>query len=289
MNPSISHPLLGAHMSIAGGAYKAILLGESIGCTAIQIFTASNRQWSFKIFSDEDIQKFNETKAKSSIKMIVSHASYLINLGSTNKITVEKSIKAITAELVRGNQLSLPYLIVHAGSNNELNKEKSMDFFSENLDLVLENTEGSCKILLENSAGQGSSLGSNFDELAYMHKKLKHKKRVGFCFDTCHAFAAGYDFTTSKQYHAMWDDFDKKLGLENLHVIHLNDSAKSLGSHVDRHQNIGKGKIGLEAFSLIINDKKFVSIPKILETPTEKDLSDFKTDLETVQSLIKTF
>lgn len=286
MKPSLSHPLLGAHMSIAGGAVNALTSGESIGCTAIQIFTASNRQWSTNLLHEDDVLSFLEHKKKSPIQIVMSHCSYLINIGSSDHAVGQKSIIALKAELLRCEQLHLPFAVLHPGSYKNGETTDCMDRIIKGLNTVLEDAPGKCMILLENSAGQGSSVGTTFEELAYLRHGVHHKKRIGFCIDTCHAFAAGYNYLNPQDYHAMWKKFDDILGLENLKAMHLNDSKKGLGSRVDRHEHIGHGAIGKEGFSLIMNDKKLAEIPKILETPKEKDLKDDVRNLEFLRSLI---
>ena len=281
------NPLLGAHMSIAGGVKNALIAGESIGCTAIQIFTASNRQWSFKTIDKSAVQEFIKQQQQSSIQIVASHASYLINLGSPKKDIVEKSRQALAAELARCEQLAIPYAVVHPGACLGTDETECLDRIADNISLVLEESPGKCMILLENTAGQGSNVGYTFEQLGYIRAHVKEKKRVGICFDTCHACAAGYSFNTQADYQKMWHDFDNFVGIENLKIIHLNDSMKPCGSRVDRHEHIGKGTIGLEAFRYIMNDDIFVEIPKILETPKEKDLKDDKINLATLKNLIE--
>ena len=282
------NPLLGAHMSIAGGPKNAILDGESIGCTAIQIFTASNRQWSLNPIKDDEAQAFVELKKKSSIQFIMSHASYLINIGSPDKTVTQKSMHALEAELRRCKQLEIPCVAFHPGAYLTSTEASCLDRIAENLDTVLENTkETNCMVLLENTAGQGSNVGYTFEQLAIIRHKSHHKARIGICLDTCHLFVTGYDFSTQETYKALWKAFDAIIGLEHLKALHLNDSKKGLNSRVDRHEHIGKGAIGLEGFNLIMNDDHLIHIPKILETPKEKDLVDDERNLATLRGLVK--
>lgn len=279
--------LLGAHMSIADGIEKSIERARSIDCTCMQIFTKSNRQWYAKPLLKEDIIAFKMAiKENPSIKSIAVHASYLINIGSSDKELNKKSVDALDLELKRCIALSIPYLILHPGSCGTANLKECIERIAHNIDNVLENNPGHTMILLENMGGQGTVVGHTFEQLAEIFQKIKHKKRIGFCFDTCHAFVAGYDFRDKKTYETMWNTFDKILGLENLKVFHINDSKKELSSHVDRHAAIGEGKIGLEAFRLLFNDKRFFDIPKILETPKEKDLKDDVKNMDTLKKLI---
>jgi deoxyribonuclease IV len=276
--------LLGAHMSIAKHLYQAVERGESIGCTAMQIFTKSNRQWHAKPLTQEEIDQFKKTLSESSIQSVMVHASYLLNIGSANADLEKKSVTALEIELSRCAELGVPHLILHPGSHTSTDEQKCLERISKNIDATLEKVPHTA-ILLEIMAGQGSQVGSTFEQLAEIIKHSHHKKRIGICFDTCHAFAAGYDFTTEKTYHAMWDQFDKIIGLEKLHAIHMNDSLKELGSAVDRHADIGKGKIGLRAFELLMNDPQLFNVPKILETP-RAELADFRRNMDVLEGLL---
>ena len=274
--------LLGAHISISGGLEKAFSRGESIGCTAIQMFTKSNRQWNCKPLTALEIQLFKDAWKQSYIQDVIVHAAYLINIGSSNPEVMRKSSLALKEELSRCEQLGIPYLVLHPGSNGDGSPEVSLAQIAEQLDLVLTAVPGKTQILLETMAGQGSNLCSQFEELAAIYKASHHKNRIGVCFDTCHAFAAGYDMRTQESYQALWENFDKIIGLTLLKAIHVNDSKKELGSRVDRHEDIGKGKLGLEAFKLLFNDSRFFTIPKILETPKD----DLSQDLKNMQKIV---
>lgn len=277
--------LFGAHMSIAGEISLAIERGESIGCTAIQIFTKSNRQWKAKELDAEDIATFKDTWKKSSIKSVITHATYLINIGSPDPELSEKSVTALTEELNRCNELSISYLVLHPGSHSNTDINQCLKRIGANLDRALENSNGKTSILIETMAGQGTSVGHTFEQIATIIESAHHKGRIGVCFDTCHAFAAGYDFRTKSMYNQMWDDFDKKIGLHKLHAIHVNDSKGDIGSRVDRHADIGKGKIGFEAFKLLFNDSRLASIPKVLETP-RATIEDYERNMAVIRSLI---
>lgn len=285
MSSQKHHLLLGAHMSVAGGFEKALERGESIGCTAIQIFTKSNRQWAAKKISSEQADTFKAAAKKSPVLFTMAHASYLINLGSADTAIAKKSAHALIDELERCAQLGIRYLAFHPGSGGKNDRQETLEQISNFLNEVLEQSPTSTTLLIENMAGQGAVVCNTFEELALLRKKSAHKTRLGVCFDTCHAFAAGYDFTTEKSYQAMWKNFDDIIGLEHLKAIHVNDSKKGLGAHVDRHEHIGKGALGLEAFRLLFNDKNFFDIPKILETP--KDGDDLHHDLENMTVLKK--
>lgn len=269
-------------MSIEGGLEKSIERGNSIGCSAIQIFTSSNRQWNSKQLSLKDIDIFKKVKQNYNIFVVV-HASYLINLGSDKQDVIDKSIKALDLQLNNCSKLDIPVLVLHPGSGTKP-ADAAIEKIGNNLNNILENNNSETIIALEIMAGQGSSVGSTFEQLANIKKLIK--KPIGFCFDTCHAWAAGYDFSTVNSYNNMWQKFDKELGIENLKVIHMNGSKKGLGSHIDRHSDIDEGTMGLEPFRLIMNDPKFVNIPKILETPA-KSIDDYKRNMEILESLIK--
>lgn len=277
--------LLGAHMSISGGKHRAFERGESIGCTAIQLFTKNNRQWKAKPLNQEEIELFKTTAKQSSIQSLVAHATYLINIGSPNKIIEKKSVDAVIIELKRCNALGIPYLVLHPGSHLNTDEESCIKRIATNLNKILKATPGKTMLLLETMAGQGSTVCHTFETIAHIIKQSKYKHRLGVCFDTCHAFVAGYDFRTQKTYDAMWKEFDHIIGLNKLKVIHINDSKRELGSKVDRHAEIGKGKLGLQAFRLLCNDKRFFNIPKILETPM-KELDDHLKNMKIIYSLL---
>ena len=277
--------LYGAHMSVSGGFEKALTRGESIQCTAIQLFTKSNRQWAAKPISTEESELFKACLKKSPIQYVVSHASYLINIASSDPTIHKKSVSALSEELRRCHQLDIPYLVLHPGSAGESNVQECLARIAHTLDHVLEQDTSHTMILLENMAGQGSSVCHTFEQLAEVRKLTHHKKRVGFCIDTCHAFAAGYDFRTEDTYEKLWTAFDTIIGIEHLKVFHINDSKKGLSSHVDRHEDIGKGLIGNQGFELLFNDPRFFDIPKILETPKESIEEDAR-NMETIRNLI---
>jgi deoxyribonuclease IV len=280
--------LLGAHMSISGGMEKAIISGASIGCSTIQIFTKSNRQWNAKELSTEEIELFKDTAKALNIGPIIAHATYLINIASADPKVSNASTSALAMELARCQSLDIPYLVLHPGSCGKGTPEEGLERISHHLDAIFEKTPGNTMILLETMAGQGTALCWNFEQIAQVIKKTDHKKRLGVCFDTCHAFVAGYDFKDKDSYEQMWQEFDKHIGLERLKAIHINDSKKGLGSRVDRHEHIGKGALGLESFRLLFNDSRFFDIPKILETPkvTEEPFTEDKMNMATIHSLL---
>lgn len=277
--------LLGAHISIAGGYEKAFARAESINCTVMQIFTKSNRQWHAKRITPEEANLFCATNNTSSIAITITHATYLINIGSPDKETRNKSINGLIDELERCAILNIPYLVLHPGSSTTSTIETCLENIISSLDSALSHVKNDVVILLEIMAGQGSTVCYTFEQLAYILNNSAHKKKLGICFDTCHAFAAGYDFRTAQSYKAMWENFDAIIGLEYLKAIHLNDSKKELNSRVDRHEEIGKGHIGQTAFKLIMNDDRLFDVPKILETPKD-DLIDYEKNMEFLKSLL---
>ena len=236
--------LVGAHVSISGGFDQAILRGEKIGATCIQIFTKSNRQWHAKAITQDDIKKFIEQQKNSNIKIVVAHASYLINVGSSTKAVAEKSVAALIEELQRCDMLHIPYLVLHPGSIKSNDEQSSLTHIAQNINIALQQANPQhVTLLLETMAGQGSIIGHSFEQIATILSHVKNKKHMGVCVDTCHIFAAGYKFDTPSDYKKLWQEFDQIIGLKKLKVFHVNDSKKELGSHVDRHEDIGKGKI----------------------------------------------
>lgn len=281
--------LLGSHVSISGGLHKAFAIGQKIGCTAIQIFTKNATRWKVKPLQEKEIDRFIRDWKASTIPSVVAHDSYLINLGTPKQDLVEKSRDALLIELQRCEQLAIPYLVMHPGSHVGSGEEQGLRRIAESFDLIHSQTPGyKTQILIETTAGQGTNLGYRFEQLAQIIEMVKESERLSICFDTCHVFAAGYELRTEEGYHETFDTFDKILGLDRLKVIHLNDSKKGLGSRRDRHQDIGKGEIGLEGFRLLMNDPRFQAMPLILETPKGDDpIAADKENLRVLQDLIR--
>jgi deoxyribonuclease-4 len=280
--------LLGAHMSISGGIFNSLLEGEKVGCNTIQIFTKSSNQWQAKPLNREEIEKFYREQQRTKIKPVVAHNSYLINLGSPQTDLLKKSKDSMLIELERCEKLSIPYLIIHPGSHLGDGETKGIKRIVDSINWLFDKTvRYKVKILLETTAGQGTNIGYRFEQLAEIMESVKDKKRVGICYDTCHTFAAGYDIRDKESYEKTWKEFDEILGIKNLLVIHMNDSKKTLGSKVDRHEHIGRGEVGLAGFRLFMNDKRWENIPKILETPKKEDkLKLDKMNLATLRRLI---
>lgn len=259
--------LVGAHMSGAGSLHLAFDRGEEVGCTAMQIFTKSNRSWHDKPLSNEQIENFKSRWKTSSVESVIVHASYLINIGSSKSEVEQKAIKALIDEVQRCQQLGIPYLVLHPGSHLGAGEEICIKQIAKNLDIVFDTVDSKTMILLETMAGQGTNVGNTFEQLAAIRAACKHKRKIGFCLDTCHIFTAGYKLATENDYKKVIQQFDEIIGLSNLKAIHLNDSKTTCGSHVDRHECLGKGQIPFKIFELIMNDPRLADIPKILETP----------------------
>jgi deoxyribonuclease-4 len=280
--------LLGAHLSISGGVDKSFGHAVELSCTAFQIFTKSNRQWQAKDLLEEEIERYHQLQKESGITPVVCHASYLLNLGTPDDSIWEKSIEALVIELQRCEILKIPYLVVHPGSHVKSGIEAGLARVSNALDIVHERSpDYQVKVALENTAGQGATLGSTFEELATIINGCRQPERLVICFDTCHALAAGYEFRTPETYAAMIETFDRIIGLDKLKVFHLNDSQKDLGSRIDRHTHIGEGCIGLEPFGYFLNDPRFENVPFVIETPVDDDPGDNIKNLKALRSLIK--
>lgn len=277
--------LLGAHTSIAGGVYNALYEGQSIGATTVQIFTANQRQWNAKAIGEEDVKRWREALKETGLQKIMSHDSYLINLGSNKEDILAKSHAAFRQEIERCHQLDITYLNFHPGSATGSSEEECLDKIAESL-IAFESQfvkKGELRLLLECTAGQGSTVGYRFEHLAYIIGKVEKKIPIGVCIDTCHAFAAGYDLKSKAAVSAMLDEFDQAVGLKHLYAFHLNDSMKPLGSRVDRHQDLGKGEIGIECFKALMHDPRTRHLPKYLETPN--GLETWKKEIALLRSI----
>jgi deoxyribonuclease IV len=273
-------------MSIAGGPSKALERGRSIGCTAIQIFVKNNMQWFAKPFAEDELAAYHQHPDRP--QLVFGHASYLINLAATNPDFREKSIRALSEELHRADQLGLPFLVLHPGAHMGDGEEAGLTRIVSHLDTIFASPSGSnCRIALEITAGQGTSLGHTFEQLATIIERSKSPERLTTCLDTAHLFAAGFDIATAKGFWDMVHKFDRIIGRERLAVWHLNDSKTALGSRVDRHDHIGKGKIGLAPFCEIMRSEEFAAIPKVLETPKKEDLKEDVVNLRVLMEMIQ--
>lgn len=278
--------LLGAHMSIAGGVRNAPLLAASVGCTALQIFTKSSNQWKASPLADGEVEAFKRNVAEGGILAVVAHDAYLINLATPDDALYHKSLEAFHEEMLRCETLGIPSLIMHPGAPLERGDDFGIERVAAAFSLLHERTRGiNVKIAVEITAGQGSHIGRTFEQIAAILEKTNGGDRLQVCFDTCHAFASGYDLSTEEGYHDTFNQFDRIIGLNRLAAIHVNDSMKGLGSRVDRHQHIGKGTMGLTPFRLLMNDTRLADVPKILETPKEKDLEDDRINLALLRQL----
>ena len=261
-------PLIGAHTSAAGGVHKALLHGQSIGATTIQLFTSNQKQWASKPIADAEVERWQREKRATGLQHIMSHDSYLINLGSVKPDLLEKSIQAFSRELSRCHQLDIAYLNFHPGAATAAPREECLDRIVQSLLLIAPQTkEGKTRLLLECTAGQGSTVGWQFADLGYIIRHTHKDLPIGVCIDTCHAFSAGYDIRTLKGWEATLEQFEKEVGLQHLYAMHLNDSKHDLGARKDRHEGLGKGKIGIESFKVTMTHPHLRHLPKYLETP----------------------
>jgi deoxyribonuclease-4 len=283
-------PLFGAHMSIAGGYYKALDAAKALGMEACQLFTKNNNQWRAKPLVPEDVASFKKSLRGSGIKSLVAHDCYLINLASPNPALYRQSVEAFVVELQRAEALGLDSLVTHPGAFMDSTETDGLQRVAEALDEVHARCPGfNVRVLLETTAGQGTSLGHRFEHLAAILDQLQNAERVGVCLDTCHVFAAGYPLAPQKLYRQTMKQFDDLIGLKRIEAFHLNDSLKPLGSRVDRHAHIGRGELGLEPFRLLVNDRRFRASPMILETakgPDENGREWDAVNLEVLRSLV---
>ncbi len=260
--------LIGAHMPTTGGLHNALTSGHEIGCTAVQLFTASPRQWRSRPLSEQDIEAFDRARQETGIDTIISHDSYLINLAAPAPDVLQRSRDAFREELQRAEALGIPWVVTHMGAYLNSSEEEGLKVLGESVRLLLEQTEDmKAGIALETTAGQGTNLGYRFEHLAYIIEAAGGSERVGVCFDTCHVFVAGYEIRTPEALNATLDEFDRIIGLDRLKVIHVNDAKKPLGSRVDRHEHIGDGELGTETFRMILREPRLTHVPVILETP----------------------
>jgi deoxyribonuclease-4 len=289
-------PLFGAHMSIAGGCHNALLAARDHGCPAVQLFTANPNSWQVKPspapgttsgsgklltknanqwvgrdLTDADVALFRRTRRETGVRRTAAHDSYLINLASPDEALYRRSVEAFVGEVQRAERLGLDYLVMHPGAHLDSGEDAGLARVAGALDEVHARCAGyRVRVLVETTAGQGSSLGWRFEHLARILGRVAAPGRLGICFDTCHVFAAGYALAPEAEYRATMRAFDQAVGLRRLRMFHVNDSLKPLGSRVDRHAHIGRGQLGLEPFRLLVNDRRFRNRPMILETPKEE-------------------
>jgi len=277
---------LGAHMSIRGGVSMAIERARSIQCTAMQIFVKNNMQWFARPLRPEEIRAFLNHVQRGELSSIFGHANYLINLAATNPQFHTNSIRALSEELTRADQLELPFLVLHPGAHLGAGEEAGLEKIVDSIEEVFRKIPHvRTKIAIETTAGQGSCIGHRFEHLASITANVREPERLCVCLDTAHLFAAGYDMSSEDSARKTLREFDRVIGRDRLVAIHLNDSKTARGSRVDRHEHIGKGRIGLDAFRFFMCDRRFRKIPKVLETPKGKELREDVMNLKTLRTL----
>lgn len=268
-------PLFGAHMSIAGGYHQALLAAQKHRCATVQLFTKSPNQWACKPILPEEAKLFRQTVRQAKLKIPVGHDSYLINLASPDETLFRRSVEAFVDELQRAETLGLRYLVTHPGAHMGSGDDYGVGRVAQALDEVHQRcARFQVQVLLETTAGQGTTLGHRFEHLRDIIAKVAEPERLGVCLDTCHVFAAGYVLSPLKEYRATFREFDRIIGIKRLKVFHVNDSLKPLGSRVDRHAHLGRGCLGIEPFRHLVNDPRFRTRPMLLETPKESEDND---------------
>lgn len=279
----------GTHASASGGVDKALQRAVDVGATSCQIFAKNERQWKAKPLDPEVVERFHLERERTGIRNVVVHDSYLINLASPKEDLREKSMEAFRDELERCATLDIPYLVTHPGAHTGSGVDEGLRMVAESLNRVHhalpDNRTITC---LETTAGQGTTLGRSFEEIAAIIDQVEAKERVGVCFDTCHVFAAGYDIRTVEGVNEVLDELDRVIGLNRLRVLHLNDSKMPLGSNKDRHDHIGAGEIGIEGFRGIVNDARLEGLPGILETEKDPDGEQDRANLALLRGLAGT-
>jgi len=278
---------LGAHMSTAKHKYLAIERGLEIGCESVQVFVKSNRSWSAGSLDEKEIKMFKEKREenKDKISSIFCHGTYLVNLAAEDKDILDKSITCFNLELDYSTKLGLDFLVFHPGAPKDMGFEKGVEQIASSLNgIAKEFSKSPVKILLENTAGQGSTIGKSFAELKKILDKLEEPNRFGICFDTCHAWAAGYDISKEKTYEKTFKELDDEIGLDQVYAFHINDSKYELGTNHDRHEHIGEGFIGTGGFKFLVNDSRFKDHPATLETPKTEN---FEEDLKRLRALVE--
>ena len=273
----------GFHVSIQGGLHKAFDNAALIGIDTFQIFLKNSTRWTVPPLTDDEVSMFSERWMASPSVSIHAHTGYLINLAGSGE-NLEKSVRLLSDEMHRADRLAIPTLVLHPGSHIGDGIETGIERIASNLNAIFDAKDWKVTILLETTAGQGKSVGHRFEHIRDIMAKVRRRERLGVCFDTCHVFAAGYDISDGESYSATFAEFDRIIGLNHLKLFHVNDSKKICGSRVDRHEHIGQGEIGPEAFRLLFTDKRFIDIDKILETPVD-DVRDDRDNLEYVEQL----
>jgi len=274
-------------MSIAGGVDNAVLQGKEVGCDTVQLFTKSSRQWVSKPLGKDEIARFHRAKKETGLNTVVAHDSYLYNFAAPDDVLRKKSVAGLIDEMERCEALGVMYLIAHPGAHVGTGEEAGIQTIAKSIDEMHSACPGyETKLAIEITAGQGSNLGYRFQQVRQIIDASKNSDQLRVCFDTEHAFAAGYDLRTKEGYERTFAEFDETIGLGLLVAFHLNDAKKDLGCRVDRHEHIGKGFIGLEAFRLLMNDRRFWGLPMCLETPKSDDCHEDRENLATLRNLL---
>ena len=278
--------LIGAHVSAAGGVENAPARGTAINADAIQIFTANQNQWFPKEPGEENSKDYRKAMKKELPQVTISHASYLLNMGSPEEKKLNMSRRAFLSELDRCDACGVEYVVFHPGSHMKTDEKECLSRISESLNYCLDKRpDGEVTVLIENTAGQGTNVGFRFEHLIGIIEGVEKKDRMGICFDTQHGFASGYDIRTEKGWKETFDEFDKTVDLKWLKAFHINDSKKEFGSRVDRHESIGKGLLTMETFWCLVNDDRFTELPMLLETPVD-DPSEYAVEIELLRGLV---
>lgn len=272
-SPGGSTPdLLGAHMSIAGGLSRALERGREVGCSVVQIFLKNQRQWAARAYTDSEVREFRAAWKATGVRVVFAHANYLINLATPVAAEWLRAVDVFHDELERAEALGLPFVVIHPGSHREAGLDEGIRRVARAIDVLHDRTRGQrVRIVLENTAGGGATIGRSFEELAAVMGAVREPDRVGVCLDTCHLFAAGYDIRTPDGYEATIARCRRLLGLRRVRAFHLNDAKQSLGSGLDRHEKIGRGHLGVEPFRRLMNDRRFARVPMALETPKDPE------------------
>jgi len=280
---------LGVHTSIAGGLHRALSRGDALACQVVQFFTQAPSRWEIRVLSPEEIRVFRETTRTSRARPLLAHTSYLINLGTPDEDLARRSLRAFEGELIRAEELGVPFVVAHPGAHMGEGEKKGVDRVARRLDRLHRRAAGlRTRILLETTSGQGTVLGCRFEQLEAILARVRCPERLGICLDTCHVFAAGYDLRTPESYAATLDRLDRTVGIRRVKAVHLNDSRGGLGSGVDRHAHIGQGKIGRAGFRNLLEDVRFRGVPMVLETPKGKGdgMLEDRRNLRTLRRIV---
>jgi deoxyribonuclease-4 len=263
---------LGAHMSIAGGLDRALIRGRAVGCSVVQIFLKNQLQWAAKPYTDEEIRTFKSAWRETGIRTVFAHATYLINLAAPAPAEWNRAVAAFHDELERAEALGLPFVVIHPGSHRGMGLDNGIDRIAKALDELMSRTRGyRVNVLLENTAGGGATIGRSFEELAAILASVRRGERIGVCLDTCHLYAAGYDVSRQEVYAETMAACGRLVGFDRVRAFHLNDAKQPLGSGLDRHEKIGRGHLGRDAFRWLLNDPRFARVPMAIETPKEPE------------------